>query len=56
LAVDEAERNLRVGRAMNTETIHLPVEGAAPAAADSRAQAWLWWHLDPSAAACLHRW
>jgi hypothetical protein len=42
--------------AMNTETILFPVEGAAAAAADSRARAWRWRHVPPSAAACLHRW
>jgi hypothetical protein len=42
--------------AMTIRTILTPVDSAASAAADSRAQAWLWWHLPVSAAACLHRW
>jgi hypothetical protein len=56
LRVDEAVGKLEFAAAMTTEQILLPVDGAAPAAADSRAQAWLWWHGFPSSAACLHRW
>jgi hypothetical protein len=56
LRVDEAAGKLELAGAMTTETILLPVDGAASAAADSRAPAWLWWHAMTSAAACLHRW
>jgi hypothetical protein len=41
---------------MNADAILFPVQAAAPAAADSHAQAWLWWHGMDSAAARAHRW
>jgi hypothetical protein len=41
---------------MKADAIILPVEGAAPAVAPARAQAWLWWHDMHSAAARAHRW
>jgi hypothetical protein len=42
--------------AMNVHAILSAANGAAPAAAGARAQAWRWWHDSPSAAARLHRW
>jgi hypothetical protein len=41
---------------MKADAILLPVQGAAPAAAGVRAQAWLWWHDMQSAAARANRW
>jgi hypothetical protein len=41
---------------MKAGALLLPIAAAAPAAADSRAQAWLWRHDTTPAAARLHRW
>jgi hypothetical protein len=41
---------------MTADAILFGLNGAAPAAAGARAEAWLWWRDIPSAAARLHRW